>query len=138
MMVMEFREKLVSLCGQKGWDQSVLAKRLRVSSATVNAWWNGESKPSWSAAWKLAQNLGVSLDFLADDRLEQPPRALKLTDGERSLLRLARKMGVENALETLVEAMIAGAKDVTVAPGTIIHGFAADPHDDGADDRRSG
>ena len=121
MLGMEFHEKLANLCSQKGWDQSVLSQRTGFGKATINAWWNNLSKPSWERAWKLAQTLGVSLDFLTDDRLDKPLKTPRLTKVEKAVLRQARLIGVQKALEVLVEARIAQAAQAASADSDV-HG----------------
>lgn len=55
-----------------GWSQVELAKRLRVSKQTVSNWENDNIQPSVDMLVRLAQNFGVTTDYLLG--LEDAPR----------------------------------------------------------------
>ncbi len=95
MGVRRFEQKLYLLCERAGWNQSDLSRELGgVSKSTIGGWFAGESRPSLDHCLKLARALGVSLDYLADDTIESPPRS-EFTASERLLVDVSREIGIQ-------------------------------------------
>jgi transcriptional regulator with XRE-family HTH domain len=98
MDVMTFDQKLIKLCEERGWKQANLARAVdSVSRNTVSRWWNGEIKPFDDEALKLARILGVSLDYLADDELDEAPAPPVLPPDEQFVLRVYRNLKADPA-----------------------------------------
>lgn len=116
MAGMDFARKLAILCERKNWGQADLCKALggAAKRSAVSNWFNGGSPPSLMVAKRVADVLGVSLDYLADDSQDEPPRAEELGEGERMILTLARDMGVDEARRRL--AKIPDARPVALTP----------------------
>lgn len=74
---MELGVKLRTLAKIRRCSQVELAAALSVSQSQVSKWMRGKNTPDIFQAFKLAQKLGVSLDFLADTAAEDPIPALK-------------------------------------------------------------
>jgi transcriptional regulator with XRE-family HTH domain len=89
---MTLYEKINRLSALKGWGQSEVARRLKVSRSTVQPWFSGQGKPSYDLLLPLARVLGVSVDFLLDDTLDEPPK--ELTEEERFVLRTIRALEI--------------------------------------------
>jgi transcriptional regulator with XRE-family HTH domain len=70
---MRFDQKLILACEARGWDQATLARKVGVSPSTSGRWCKGERLPKLEDAVKLAQVLDMSLDYLFDDSLDEPP-----------------------------------------------------------------
>jgi transcriptional regulator with XRE-family HTH domain len=83
----------------------MLAELLETSQSQISDWIREKSMPSISTAVRLAHVLGVSMDYLFDDSLEEPPKP-DLTSEERMLLAVIRRLGPEEAMFRL--AMCAG------------------------------
>jgi len=64
---MKFGERLQQLRKKKGITQMQLAERLDVSFQTVSSWECGEYFPNMGKLPRLAQELGVSADYLLGD-----------------------------------------------------------------------
>jgi transcriptional regulator with XRE-family HTH domain len=95
MDVMRFDQKLIKLCEMKSWKQADLARAVdTVSRNTVSRWWNGEIKPFDDEALKLARIFGVTLDYLADDTLDEVPA---LPPDEEFVLRVYRNLKADPA-----------------------------------------
>lgn len=91
---MEFAEKVNKLLAEKGLSQRALAGLLGdVNKDSVNRWCRGSQMPDVKTALRLARVLGVSLDYLVDDQMDEPP-TLGLTSEELALVEAAREMGV--------------------------------------------
>ncbi len=100
MDTMTFDEKVTSLCEARGWNQSDLARAVGgVSKNTVSRWWNGAVRPFDDVALRLSRALGVTLDYLADDEMDEFPAASEgLTDDERFVLENYRSLKAAGAI----------------------------------------
>lgn len=109
MLAMTFAEKLTKLLDQKRWPQQRLREVLSspVGQATAHGWVTGKSPlPRADQALEIAKALDVDLVWLLDDKQEFPPvpwgaSESPLTEDERVVLRLAKVMGLEQALRRL-------------------------------------
>lgn len=70
---MTFREKIEKLCEARGWNQAQLARKVDVSPTAIGRWFNKDARPFDEAAVRLARALRVSLDYLADDTMDEIP-----------------------------------------------------------------
>ncbi len=118
---MELKVKLKNLMNGKGLNGQKLARLSEVSDSEISRILQGKSRPGLDNGLRLAQALGVSLDYLADDKLdsEPPEPADSLSPEERkilgiiqkigypqvvTILELLRFLGYEEAMSRLVEA----------------------------------
>ncbi len=67
---MRFEEKLRKEMLLKGFNQQRLARASGVSDSEVSRILAGKSQPGLENALKLSRAVGVSLDYLADERSE--------------------------------------------------------------------
>jgi transcriptional regulator with XRE-family HTH domain len=121
METMEFKKKLEILVGRTGVKAADVARRAGVPPQRITDWKDPSKhrQPTIAQALSLARALGVSVDYLLDDAQDDPPPPL--TEDERTLLRIARKIGIEEALSRL-----------SLAPGTVarpLGGTDMDPSD---------
>lgn len=89
---MDFATKLHRLIGKSDLNQSKLARAIGVSPATINEMVNYGKRPYLDQAFPIARKLGVSLEYLADDSLDEPP--LPLTKEELHIIDAVRSSGV--------------------------------------------
>lgn len=61
---MTFGERILSLRKKTKWSQSDLAKKIGTSAPIVGRYERNEIKPSIEVAKKLADELGVTIDYL--------------------------------------------------------------------------
>lgn len=61
---MTFGDRIVSLRKKLKWSQDTLAKKIGTSAPIVGRYERNEIKPSIEVAKKLADELGVTIDFL--------------------------------------------------------------------------
>ena len=61
---MTFGERILSLRKAKKWSQDQLAKKIGTSAPIVGRYERNEIKPSIEVAKKLADELGVTIDYL--------------------------------------------------------------------------
>jgi transcriptional regulator with XRE-family HTH domain len=61
---MTFGERILSLRKKNKWSQDELAKRIGTSAPIVGRYERNEIKPSIEVAKKLADELGVTIDYL--------------------------------------------------------------------------
>ncbi len=96
-------------------DQSELAVRVGLTKSSMSRILNGSQVPKLDKARDLAQALGVSLDYLADDELEVRPAGqwVVVTDDEITLLKLIRRLGVEASLDRLIGLSASQARPVS-------------------------
>ena len=96
----------------KGMNQQKLARASRVSDSEISRILSGKSSnPGLENALKLARAVGVSLDYLADDSLDEDgpreaaPSAAPAPSGiEAEVLDLARELGARQARRILETA----------------------------------
>ena len=101
--LMSIAAKLKKLCEARGFtNQRKLAADLDVSKSTLGRWLSGESIPDIEEAWRLSRLLGVSLDFLANDEVEEP--APGLSDEQRQVLWAAEQVGYGLAVKRIMQA----------------------------------
>lgn len=101
---MGYSEKMRQVCILRRLDQATLAEKVGLSRSTISRILSGVQEPKLSLAWQLAQALGVSLDFLADDTAEREPGTTWtwLSLDELAILKLVRRLGVEEAMDRLL------------------------------------
>ena len=113
---MRFEEKLRKQMMLKGYNQQKLARLSRVSDSEISRILSGKSgNPGLENALRLARAIGVSLDYLADDALDEdlvdaaePAATPELAPhgAEDEILQSARDLGLRPArriLETVCD-----------------------------------
>jgi len=108
---MRFDEKLRKQMLIQGLNQQRLSRAAGVSDSEVSRILGGKSQPGLENALKLARAVGVSLDYLADDTLDdepKPPAAASLAPQEEELLDIGRELGLRNAANLLSNARFLG------------------------------
>jgi transcriptional regulator with XRE-family HTH domain len=107
---MELKQKLQLLMARKSLNGQKLARLSQVSDSEISRILQGKSRPGLDNALRLAQAVGVSLDFLADDKLETEPSPPEdaLSSEERKLLSVCQKLGCTEALAILENVRFLG------------------------------
>ena len=107
---MRLDEKLHKRMQAQGLNGQKLARLSQVSDSEISRILTGKSLPGLENAFKLAKAVGVSLDFLADDSLENDPaRATESgNELERALVKIANEIGLSQALMVLENVRIVG------------------------------
>jgi transcriptional regulator with XRE-family HTH domain len=102
---MNFSDKIAKICTDKGWNKAELARRCGVSKNTVGNWFDNEGKPFTDSLLTLANVLGVSCDYLANDALDEPTRFAGLSqEDERLMLRILEVAGANKIIQRLIGA----------------------------------
>lgn len=108
----DFATKLNHLMTARGLTQSELRVAIgnTVSHGTMSNWCSGRSLPRLDEALKVAQVLGVTVDFLADDSQEKPaaPPLAQVDEKDVELLRIAKLLGHERALGRMLGMPVPG------------------------------
>ncbi len=101
---MGYADKLRRLCALRGLDQSELAVRVRLTKSSMSRILSGSQVPKLDKAYELAKALGVSLDYLVDDELDVDSAGqwVVVTEDELTILKLARRLGSDAALDRLL------------------------------------
>src|SRR3954470_7908088 len=104
------QKKLCAQMSRRGLNGQKLAKISKVSDSEISRILAGKSRPGLENAFRLAEAVGVSHDFLADDTLETDPAkaADPLTAEEREVLDLAHAVGCSRATRVLEVIRIVG------------------------------
>jgi transcriptional regulator with XRE-family HTH domain len=110
---MRFDEKLRKQMLIQGLNQQRLSRASGVSDSEVSRILGGKSQPGLEIALKLARAVGVSLDYLADDSLDDEPPAsagASVAPQEEELLEIGRELGLRNAANLLSNARFLGVE----------------------------
>lgn len=110
---MRFEEKLRKQMLIQGLNQQRLSRASGVSDSEVSRILGGKSQPGLENALKLAKAVGVSLDYLADDTLDdepQLPAPSPASPWDEELLEIARELGMRNAAYLLSNARFLGVE----------------------------
>ncbi|APW61170.1 helix-turn-helix domain-containing protein [Paludisphaera borealis] len=131
---MELKQKLQLLMARRSLNGQKLARLSQVSDSEISRILQGKSRPGLDNALRLAQAVGVSLDFLADDTMEAEPSPPEdaLSSEERKLLGVSQKIGCTEALAILENVRFLGyevamSRLVGAKPVIEIDKDAADP-----------
>ena len=76
---MAFIKNVVEELDFQGKTQSQLAEYLGVNKAAISMWIKRDSIPAADTAYKVAQFLGVSLEYLLTGQKEEAPKAPQIT-----------------------------------------------------------
>lgn len=101
-----FAEKLTALMQDRSWSNEDLGRRLGVSDEMVRRWRAGKSEPRLSLLVKLADLLGVEIDYLARPESLAPNRSGTLTDEQKAILAAAGSMPFKTAMARLTMAHV--------------------------------
>jgi transcriptional regulator with XRE-family HTH domain len=101
---MGYTEKLQRLCALRGFDQSRLAERIGISKSSMSRILNGTQEPKLRLAQELARVLGVTLDYLVNEEIEDEPtgQLVAVTEEELLILKLVRRLGADQAIDRLI------------------------------------
>jgi transcriptional regulator with XRE-family HTH domain len=107
---MELKAKLKHLMSSQGLNGQKLARLSQVSDSEISRILQGKSRPGLDNALRLSRALGVSLDYLADDRLEAEPPAPAdaLSSEERKIVGIIQKVGSPEVLTILENVRFLG------------------------------
>ncbi len=106
--------RIAALRRKAGWSQAELARRLRVSASAVGMYEQGRREPGVDTLVALAQEFGVSVDYLLTGRVTGPEDAsmihgLVQQAAERAQTALDRRSGQalsQGELAALIAAML--------------------------------
>lgn len=122
---MNVLEKILAAARREGMNQAAFERWAGLPQGRVSKWRGGQSEPTWAQIVGWAREFGLSLDFLADDDLDSPPPP-EITDEERAVLRMVRRIGVDEAERRLLNVPDDGATAPSYDPKT---GLPRDPRD---------
>ena len=90
---MTLSEKLIDLRRKAGLSQEQMAQRLDVSRQAVSKWETGESLPDTGKLLAISRLLGVTADYLLDDRQSEPDASPAAAPKLRPAARIWRQYG---------------------------------------------
>ena len=89
-----FAKNLAFYLGVCGKEQKEVAKAIGVATSTFNDWVKGKKYPRIDKIEMLANYFGIKKSFLIEDKTNAPDD-IKLTEGEKMLIDLFRKLPEE-------------------------------------------
>lgn len=100
---MKYAEKLYRQLVRLGWNQQKLSRTSGVSDSEVSRILAGKSNPGLENAFRLSKAVGLSLDFMANEELNEDPRleVTGLTDAQKELLATAKAIGNRQTAQIL-------------------------------------
>ena len=107
---MELKHKLQILMKRQNLNGQRLARLSQVSDSEISRILQGKSRPGLDNALRLAQAVGVSLDYLADDTIDVEPSQDEdaLSADDHKLLGLCKKLGCDETQRVLEIVRILG------------------------------
>lgn len=138
-----FGEKMFELRKRRGISQDDLAAAFGVHQTQISRWESNNAPPEKPGRLvKLAELLGCTVDYLINDHIDEMPRPLN--EDERVVLRVARKLGLEEAIGRLTLAAKEAASPESTPrngvkqsrPGSTSRGRVTDDEATGEDGRR--
>src|SRR5690349_2287368 len=96
---MTFAEKVRKRLAEMNRSQADLAEAVGTNQPQVSSWLNQGVIPSTTSVVKASKFLGLSIDYLLDDSMEEPSRTL--SEPELVLLDLAREFGMVRVLRAV-------------------------------------
>ncbi|SIN97791.1 Transcriptional regulator, contains XRE-family HTH domain [Singulisphaera sp. GP187] len=96
-------EKVMKLTREKGVNQSELSRQIQVHPSRFSEWKSGNSRPSLTQVVSMARVLGVSVDYLVKDEVENQTNDSGLSSDEEAVITLFRalKLSLNEALRRL-------------------------------------
>ncbi len=112
---MNFWSTFLDLCNKVEKSPNGVAKEIGISSAAITAWkCNRERVPQDRLLKKIADYFGVSIDYLKGieqtAKIEKNPDEIKLTEGEKIMIDLIRKVPVEQQRQYILESALSQAE----------------------------
>ncbi len=91
-------QKMSLIADQKGLSQARIARAINISPTSLSEYFRGRTVPPADVAFRIARELGVTLDFLANDDLEefQAPASqeMAITTDESFVIRVMRALNM--------------------------------------------
>lgn len=96
--------KVESLMTLKGVRKKQIADVMEEYASRISQWANSDDwQPDLDQAFRLARFLGVPLDYLADDSIDEMPEP-DVSREEMSILEIVRDLGIQEARKRLLKA----------------------------------
>jgi transcriptional regulator with XRE-family HTH domain len=93
-------EKVLKHLADRGQTQRWLARRLGVDDKRISNWSKGIGEPTGSQLWRIAEEMGLSIEYLANPEATKPPD-LPITRDQRQILDLVRALKLD--LDTVLQ-----------------------------------
>jgi transcriptional regulator with XRE-family HTH domain len=87
-------EKIMKHLADRGQTQRWLARRLGVDDKRISNWSKGIGEPTGSQLWRIAEEMGLSIEYLANPDATRPPDP-PITAEQRQILDLVRALGLK-------------------------------------------
>jgi transcriptional regulator with XRE-family HTH domain len=87
-------EKVLKHLADRGQTQRWLARRLGVDDKRISNWSKGIGEPTGSQLWRIAEEMGLSIEYLANPDATRPPDP-PITAEQRQILDLVRALGLK-------------------------------------------
>lgn len=103
-----YAETLLGILEEKGLRKSDLVNNLGIPDSTVRGWWAKDSIPALDVAFKVANFLNVSMEYLITGQVSKEKKLEKNTL-EKKIDRLSAEQ--KKAVETLIDSFAADKKE---------------------------
>ncbi len=115
---MGYSENLQKLCALRSMDQATLAGKVGLSKSSISRILSGVQEPKLQVAYDLAKALGVTLDYLVKESSDLGPsqHLVMVTDEELMILKIARRLGSEGAIDRLLNVESSASHVVVTNP----------------------
>lgn len=126
--VMEVAEKVKKLMTERGLNQSDLAAMVGVSRQKMSLFLDGNAGLKPYQLLRMARGLGVDLEYLVDDNMNDPRPSSFLASDERAVLEVYRALRPQLDQTRAIRALSAASNaELSISQRSAIQGQPTDP-----------
>jgi transcriptional regulator with XRE-family HTH domain len=107
---MKMLDKIERLIEERGLTQTAVEGMAGLAGNRISRWKGGMGEPTARQALRMARILGVSIEYLVNDEVDDPGSASELSDEERFVLDAMRDYGLSSAEAVRGLAIVAERK----------------------------
>lgn len=116
-------QKLLGLLKSRGYTQGAFESRMRWPQGRISKWVGGQGEPTATQMWLISKELGVSIQYLYDDTMDEPGEPMPAIAA--TILKVAERIGWDEALDRLLKPTVvvrdSGVSEKSIPPNILLH-----------------